>query len=122
MQSLFVIDGNFFAGIDIAQGEEENMPVQILHVGVRFAAVIDVMCAVAAAAAVQTPPAIDVANAKDSSVASALRCFKVRDALASVFGDLPATGKGFGGKAPFAVDSRFPDGKARCEIQFHQRQ
>lgn len=63
MQGLFVIDGNFFAGVNVAQSEEQHVAVQVFHVGIGFATVIDVMGAVTAAAPVQAPTAIDVADA-----------------------------------------------------------
>ena len=122
MQGLFVINRDLFTWLDIAQSKEQNVSVQILHVSVRLAAVIDIMRAVAAMAAIQTPTTVDVANAKYSSIATASGRFKVRDALARVLGDLSAARKTFRGKTAFAVDSRFPDRKARCEIEFHQRQ
>jgi len=122
MQGLFVINRNFFTRLDIAQSKEQNVSVQILHVSVRLAAVIDVMRAVAAAAAVQAPTTVNVADAKYPTIPATPGRFKVRDALARVLGDLSAARKTFSGKTAFAVDSRFPDRKARCEIEFHQRQ
>ena len=122
MQGLFVINRDFFTWLDIAQSKEQDVSVQILHVSVRLAAVIDVVRAVAAAAAVQTPTTVDVANAKNSSIAAASGRFKVRDALPCVFGDLFSALEEFGGETALAVDSRFPDRKARCKIEFHQRQ
>jgi len=122
MQGQFVINRDFFTWLDIAQSKEQNVSVQILHVSVWLAAVIDVVGAVAAAAAVQTPTTVDVANAKYSSIATASGRFKVRDALPRVFGDLLSALEEFSGKTAFAVDSRFPDRKARREIEFHQRQ
>ena len=80
------------------------MAIANLHKTIRFARVIDVMRTVATAAAVQAPTAIDVTDAQDSTVAAALRSFEIRDALACVFRNLPASRKKFSSKAPSAVD------------------
>jgi len=120
MQSLFVIDRNFFAGMNISQGEEQYVAVQILHEGVRLAAMIDVMRAVPAAGTVQAPTAADVADAQDSAVATALRSFEIRDALARVLRDLFAARKKHSSKAAPAVDARLFDCETGCEINLHQ--
>ena len=119
MQSLFVIDGDFFAGMNISQSEEQDVAVQILHVGVRLATVIDVMRAVSVAAAVQAPTAIDVADAQDSAVATALRSFEIRDAFARVLRDLFSARKKHGSKAPSAINARRFDREPGCELNFH---
>jgi len=72
MKRIFVIDRDLFARSNVAQGKEQDVPMDGLDVSVRFAAVIDVMRAVAAAAAVQTPATIDVADAKFRSTTTAL--------------------------------------------------
>ena len=120
MQGLFVIDGNFFAGVNVAQSEEQYVAVQVFHVGVGFATVIDVMGAVTTAAPVQAPTAIEVADAQDSAVATALCSFEIRDALARVFGDLFSARKKHGSKAASAVDARLFDCETRCKTKLHQ--
>ena len=119
MQCLFVVDGDFFAGMNIPQGKEQYVAVQILHVGVRLATVIDVMRAVATARAVQTATAIDVADAEDSAVATALRSFEIRDAFARVLRDLFSARKKHGSKAPSAINARRFDRKPGCDLNFH---
>ncbi len=52
MQRVDVINGDLFAGTYIAQGVEENMPVDDLHIAVGLARMINVVRAVAAVAAV----------------------------------------------------------------------
>ena len=104
MQRLFIVDRDLFAGMNIAQREEEHVTMESLHVGVRLAAVIDVMRAVAAAAAVQTPTAIDVADAQDRPVTRPLSCFEIRNSLACVLSDLAAAPKGDRRETAFAVD------------------
>ncbi len=64
MESIFVVDRDLFAGFDVAQGKEQHVPVECFHVGIWFAAVIDVVSAVAATTAVQTPATIDIADAE----------------------------------------------------------
>ena len=105
MQCFFVVDGDFFAGMNIPQGEEQYVAVQIFHVGVRLATVIDVMRAVATACAVQTVTASDVADAQDSAVATALRSFEIRDAFARVLRDLFSARKKHGGKTTSAINA-----------------
>ena len=119
MQSLFVVDGDFFARVNIAQGEEQYVAVQILHVGVRLATVIDVMRAVATAGAVQTPTATYVADAQDSAVATALRSFEIRDAFARVLRDLFSARKKHGSKTAPAINARRFDCKTWCEFDLH---
>ena len=116
MQSLFVIDSDLFAGLNVAQREEQHVPVQVLHVGVRFAAMIDVVRAVAPATAVQAPAAVDITDAQDAPVTPTPRGFEIRNALAGVFGDLPSLWEKSGGKAAFAVDSRLSDSQTGSEF------
>src|SRR4030095_2536289 len=119
MQCLFVVNGDFFAGMNIPQGEEQYVTVQILHVGVRLATVIYVMRAVATACAVQTPTATDVADAEDSAVATALRSFEVRDAFACVLRDLFSAREKHGSKATSAINARRFDRETGCEFNLH---
>src|SRR6185295_9252384 len=90
MQRLFVIDRDFFTGTNIAQREKQHVAVKRPHVCVRLAAMVDVVSAVAAATAVYAEPSVDVADAQDAAPARALLRFQIVDALAGVFGDLPA--------------------------------
>lgn len=119
MQCLFVVDGDFFAGMNIPQGKKQNVAVQILHVGVRLATVIDVVRAVATAGTVQTTTAIDVADAQDSAVATALRSFEIRDAFTRVLRDLFPARKKRGSKATSAINARRFDREPGCEFNLH---
>ena len=120
MQSLFVIDGDFFAGMNIPQGKEQYVAVQIFHVGVRLATVIDVMRAVATTCAIQTPTAGDVADAQDSAVATTLSSFEIRNAFAGVLCDLFSAREKHGSKATSAVDARRFDRETGCKRNLHQ--
>lgn len=120
VQSLFIIDGDFFARMNVPQSVEQHVAVQILHIGVRLATVIDVMRAVSVAPAVQAPAAIDVTDAQDSAIAAALRGFEIRDTLARVLCDLFSARKKFGSKAAPAVDARLFDCETGCEFNLHQ--
>ena len=104
MQRLFIVDRDLFAGMNIPQREEEHVTIKSLHVGVRLAAVIDVMRAVAAAAAVQTPMAVDVADAQDGPSARPLSRFEIGDSLACVLSDLAAAPKRDRRETALAVD------------------
>ena len=103
MKRLLVIDCDFVARQNIAQRKEQHVTVDGLHVSVWFATVIDVVRAVAAAAAIQTPATIDVADAQLGSMRAALR-FEIGNAFAGVFGDLAAAAKRNRREATFAVD------------------
>jgi len=78
-----------------------------LQIGVRLARVIDVMRAVAALAAVQTPAAIDIADAQDAPLAGPSSRFEIWYSLAGVLRDLfPAT-EVDSCETAFAVNWRF---------------
>lgn len=78
---------------------------------------IDVVCAVAAATAVQTPMVINGADAQ-LAPASAPTRFGIRDSLARVLRDLFARRKFHSRKTALPVNQRFPDGKSVRE--FHK--
>lgn len=105
MQCCFVVDRDLFAGLDVAQGEEENVIANDLHEGVWNARVVDVMRAIPTAAAVKTPPTVDFADAQHLSMRSPAR-FRVRDLLAGVLRNLMAFFKSDAGEAAFAVYRR----------------
>ena len=65
---------------------------------------IDVVGAVAAAAAVDTPATVDVADAQDATIARSHSRFQIRDPLAGVLGDLSTTRKANSGETALAVD------------------
>lgn len=119
MQRFFVIDGDLFAGLNVAECIEQHVPVRVFHVGVRLAAMIDVMRAVAAAGAVQAPATVDVTDAQDAPVTAAPRGFEIRDALAGVFGNLLAALERNGGETATAVNGRLADRKSVCEFERH---
>jgi len=104
VERRFVVDRDLLAGVDVAQRDKEHMVVQDLHERVGTARVIDVMRAVAAAAAVETPAAIHFTNPEHAAMRSASR-FCVGDLLAGVLRDLVPLLEGNGGKAAFAVNN-----------------
>lgn len=81
------------------------MIVDDLHERIGDARVIDVMRAVPAAAAVETPAVVDFADAQHFSVCSASR-LDVRDLIAGVLRDLVSFFEGNGGEAAFTVYRR----------------
>ena len=103
MQRLFIVNRYFFAGINVAQSKENYVAIDRADVGVWFAGVIDVMRAVATAAAIDAPGAVNVADAQLGAMSASL-CFAIRNALASVLGDLAALRKEDRGKAALAID------------------
>ena len=118
MKGFFVIDGDLFPGFNVAQSKEEHVTVKCFHVSVRPARVVDIVRAIPAAAAIQTPAAIDVTDAQLGPTGPALG-FKVRDSFTGVLGDLsPALEKGRG-KTASAIDCRFPDREACGQLELH---
>ena len=81
-----IVNRDFFAGLDVAQGDEEYVSIENFHEGIGFAGMIDVVGAVAAAAAVQTPALVDCADSQAASVSSTVR-FGIANSLARVFRD-----------------------------------
>lgn len=64
MECCFVVDRDLFAGLNVTQGEEEDVIANDLHEGVWNARVVDVMRAITAAASVKTPPTVDFTNSQ----------------------------------------------------------
>jgi len=112
MQSGFVVDGDFFAGFNVAQRDKENVIVKDLHEGVWGTRMIYVMRAIAAATAIQTPAIIDFTNSQCLSMRTPLG-FSVRNLFAGVFRDLMSPRKRCGGKTSFAVNIRRFDREPR---------
>lgn len=103
MQSIFVVDSNLFTRSDVAQGEEQDVAIDGLHVSIRLARMVDVMRAVAASAAIKTPTTVDVADAQFGSMCATLS-FEIGNAFAGVLGDLTTAPKANSGETTFAVD------------------
>jgi len=104
MEGLLVIEGDFFARMNVAEREEQHVAVHRPHERIRLAAMVDVMRAVAAVTPVHAEAAIDVTNAKKAPLARALPGFQIRDSLSGVFGDLPSAFEMNRSEAAFAVD------------------
>ena len=60
------------------------MPIEDFHVAVGFTRMINVMRAITALAAIETPTIVNRADAKNAPLRSAI-CLRVRDTLAGVF-------------------------------------
>ena len=85
------------------------MPIENFHECVRFAGVIDIVSAVAAAASVQTPAVIHFTDSEHLAVRTPAS-FSVCDLLSSVFRDLVSSFERHSGEAASAVDRRRFDG------------
>lgn len=118
MQRIFIIDRDFFTGLNVAQCEEEHVAVEGLHVSVRRAGVVDVVRAVAAATAIQAPLAINVADAQLGATSTATS-FNIRNTFAGVFGNLAAALKANRSEATFAVDGRLANRETGRKFQVH---
>ena len=108
MQRGFIIDRDLFAGLDVAQGDEEYVIVKDLHVGVGLAGVIDVVSAVAATAAIEAPAIIDCTDAQPAPVGPAIR-LGLCNFLAGVFRYFPSSLEVRNRKTTLALDWRFLD-------------
>ena len=62
VQGRLIVDRDLFARCDVTQRDKENVVIENLHVRVGRARVIDVMRAIAAAAAVETVAMVDFAD------------------------------------------------------------
>lgn len=89
MERLLIVDRDLFSGLNVAQREEQHMPVQGPHVSIWLAGVIDVVGAVTASRAIQTEPAVDITNAQDAPITRALPRLEISNALAGVLSDFP---------------------------------
>src|SRR6266404_2838821 len=104
MQRLFIVNGYFATRIDVAQSKEYYVSMDRPHIGIRFARMVDVVCAVAAPTAIDTPDSIDITDAQLGSMSAALS-FAIRNSLAGVFGDLAPVREMNSRKTTSAVDS-----------------
>lgn len=105
MQCLFVVDSNLFARFDVSQSAKENVVMQDLHERIRTARMIDVVRAVSATAAVQTPATIDLTDSEHSSVSTPSR-FSIRNLLARILSDLVSLFERYGSETAFTVNTR----------------
>ena len=80
---------------------------------------IDVVRAVAATAAVQTPAAIDIADAQDATIAGSSSRFEIWYSLAGVLSYLFAPTEVNSCETAFAVDARFSNCQAVCKFELH---
>ena len=103
MQRLFIVHGYFFARTNVAEREEHYVAVDGSHIGIGLAGMVDVMGAVAAAAAVDAPDTVDIADAEFCSMGAALR-LAIGNSFASVFGDLTAPREMNGGKTTLTIN------------------
>lgn len=120
VKGRFVIDRDFFARFDVAQGDEQNVFVSNLHEGIRFARVVDIVSAISSATSIQTPSIIDRANSQRLTMSPTIG-FSVGYFLAGVFGNFAAAGKRLGCKTTLTVDARWSDGKPLGEFHFHDQ-
>ncbi len=115
MERRLIVDRDLLARLDIAQGNEENVIVENLHKGIRLAGVINVMRAISAAAAIQTPTIVDRTDPECLSFCSAVG-FCVRDLLARVFGNFSPAGERLGCETAFAVNSGLSDSQPASQL------
>lgn len=103
-----VVDRDFFSGFDIAQGDEKNVSVENLHVGIRLTGMVDVVRTIATATAIQTPAIINCTDAQFSPASPAIG-FGLCYSLAGVLRYFSSAFEVSNCKASFAFNGRFPD-------------
>ncbi len=99
-----IIDGNLIAGVDIAQGDEEDMAIENLHICVGFTGVINVVRAVPALAAIKTPTVVNRTDAQLSTVGPAIS-FRIRNLLAAILSYFPTPFESHAGEAAFTFNA-----------------
>lgn len=109
MKRRLVVERYFLAGQYVAQGVKLYVPAQDFHKAIRVAGMIDVVCAVAAPAAVNTPTPVNRADTQHAPPFGSALGFGVRDSLARVVRDFFTALKRDGRKASPAVNRRLPD-------------
>lgn len=106
-----VVDRDLFAGFNVAQGDEQDVAVKNLHVGVGLAGMVDVVGAVAIATAVETPAIVDGADAQLATAGPAIR-LGISDLLTGVLRYLPPAFEVGDRKAALAHNRGFLDRQA----------
>ena len=89
MKRCLVVDRNLLAGFDITQRNKEDVVVKDLHERVWPTGMINVMRAVAAATAIQTPAIINCTDTQPPPLGPAIR-FDLCNPLASVLRYFPS--------------------------------
>lgn len=118
MERRFVVECNLLAGAYIAKCDKEDMATEYLHVSIRFAGMIDVMRAVPALAAIETPAFIDRADTQTSSPGTAIS-FGIRYSLARVLRYLPAAHEMRPRETTLAFNSRVLDFQSGIQLKSH---
>ena len=103
---LAVVQRQLLAGFDVAQCVDVDVAVRDAHETVWLARVVDVLRAVAAAAAVDAPLRIYRADVQAAFAAHAPRGFDARDALARQLGHLLSSAERYGRETALAVNLR----------------
>jgi hypothetical protein len=116
MQRGLIINRYLFAGLNVAQRIELHPTIVAFHVSVGTATMVDVVCPIAATAAIYAPTIVHSADAQHAPPLAPAPGFRVGDSLARVVRDFLSPRKERGRKAALTVDGRFPDGQAMSEL------
>jgi hypothetical protein len=117
-----VIERELLASRDIAPCKKQHVTVLYATEAVRVARVIDVSGRVAAAARIDAPAAVDLADPHFATSRHAARCFAIADPFADEFADFAARSERHCGKTAFAVDPGAADNERRrscCDAARH---
>lgn len=120
MQRVLVVYCDFLARSYVSKRDEKNVVIGNLHISIRLARMIDVVSAIPAPTAIQTPTFIDATNPEFDAVGPTSR-FRVRDSLASVFCNLVPMFEVRRRKTASADDGRFFYRETRRKVKFHGR-
>ena len=102
-----VVERDFFTGFDLAQGKEKHVPVHDPAEAIRRAGMIDECCRIAAAAGIDAPIVIQLADADLAAFRNPTRGFAVANFFAKELADFSARRQSGGGKTSFAIDAGF---------------
>ena len=114
-----VIKRQFFTRCNVAAGEEEHVPVHDAAEAIRIARVIDVGGRVAAAARIDAPLIVQLADANLPAFRDTARSFPIADPFTEKFADLSTRRQWCEREAATSIDPRFPGDERRRASAFH---
>lgn len=114
-----VIERQFFTWRDVAPREEEHVTVHHAAEAVRLARVVYVGGRVAAAARIDAPSIVELADADLAALRDTTSRFTIADSLAEQLADFSPRRQSLDGETSSAVDLRFSGNDARRAIGFH---
>jgi len=116
-----VIDQYLFTGFDIAQREEDYMLVNDPGITIRHARMIYVLRAITLFPAINSPVRVQTADVKPALPFQTASYLVPRNLLTRILGNLTPLFEMSYGETTIAIDFRWFDRNAWCEIRLHLR-